>query len=242
MCGRIVQVLRPDEVAVAMDAVLDVGLGSGSDWRPRWNMPPSQLALVVAPADGGRRLERAIWGLPGAGKDGATRSLFNARAETVDRLPSFREPFRHGRVLVPVDAFYEWENPEHLAAAGKGTSPRGRRQPWAFLPTDGPLLALAGISVRTATADGEPIRAFSLVTTEANAVVGAIHDRMPVLLAREDRARWLDPETPREDLFPLLGSAPDAALVARRVSTEVSSVRNDGPHLLEEVSAEPRLF
>jgi putative SOS response-associated peptidase YedK len=241
MCGRIVQVMSPDDVAAAMDAVLEPGFGADPAWAPRWNLPPSSLASIVTPNDGGRRLERAVWGLPG-GKEGHARSLFNARAETVDRLPSFREPFRTGRVLVPVDAFYEWENPEHLAMGGKGTAPAGRRQPWAFLPAREPLLALAGISARVVTADGEAIRAFSLITTEANGVVGAIHDRMPVIVEREAFDRWLDPTTDRADLFPMLGPAPDDRLAARRVSTAVSNARNEGPALLEEVAAEPRLF
>ena len=245
MCGRIVQVLSPVDVAAAMDAVLDPGFGADPAWEPRWNLPPTALASIVTPADGGRVLERAVWGLPGGrteGGDGRVRSLFNARAETVDRLPSFRDPFRAGRVVVPVDAFYEWENPEHLAMGGRGTAPAGRRQPWAFLPTRGPLLALAGISTRVATVDGEPIRAFSLITTEANAVVGAIHDRMPVILDAAAIGRWLDPTTDRAALFPLLSPAPDGWLAARRVSTAVSNARNEGAALLEEVAAEPRLF
>lgn len=239
MCGRIVQATPPDEVARAMDAVLEPALGPGTGWRPRWNLPPSEFALIVSPEGNLRRLERAVWGLPG-GPQG--RPLFNARAETVDRLPSFREAFRTARVLVPVDGFYEWENPEHLAAGGLSTAPAGRRQPWAFLPADGPCFALLGISVPSVTPDGEPIRAFSLITTEANAVVGAIHDRMPAMAFGDGLSRWLDPETPREELFPMLGPAPDAALLARRVSTVVSNARNEGPELLDEVAAEPRLF
>ena len=233
--------LAPDEVARAMDAVLEPGLGAESDWRPRWNLPPTARALVVVPDDGGRRVERAAWGIPG-GPQGRPRALFNARAETVDRLPSFRGTFRNGRVLVPVDAFYEWENPEHLGARGEATAPAGRKQPWAFLPARGPLLALVGIGLPSVTADGEPILAFSLVTTEANAVVGAIHDRMPAMVFGEDLGRWLDPTTPREDLFGMLGPAPDDALVARRVSTAVSNARNEGPELLEPVGPEARLF
>ena len=242
MCGRIVQVTPPDEVARAMDAVLEPALGPGTDWRPRWNLPPSELALVVAPEPSGRRVERAVWGLPGGRGDGPVRLLFNARAETVDRLPSFREAFRTGRVLVPIDAFYEWENPEHLGARGAGTAPRGRRQPWAFLPAEGGVFALLGITVPSVTPDGERIRAFSLITTEANAVVGAIHDRMPAMAFGDDLARWLDPETPREELFPMLGPAPDAAVVARRVSTRVSNARNEGSDLLDAVDPEARLF
>jgi putative SOS response-associated peptidase YedK len=239
MCGRIVQVMPPDEVAKAMDAVLEPPLGPGGEWVPRWNLPPSELVLVVAPDGSKRRIERAVWGLPG-GPEG--RPLFNARAETVDRLASFRGAFRSGRVLVPVDAFYEWENPEHLAARGRTTAPAGRRQPWAFLPTGASLLALVGISVPSVTPDGERIRAVSLITTEANAVVGAIHDRMPAMVFGEDLARWLDPETPGEELFPLLGPAPDTALAARRVSTSVSNARNEGVALLDAVEPEARLF
>ena len=239
MCGRIVQVMPPDEVAKAMDAVLEPSLGPGSEWRPRWNLPPSELVLAVVPDGPERRVERAVWGLPG-GPEG--RPLFNARAETVDRLASFRGAFRTGRVIVPVDAFYEWENPEHLAALGRTTAPSGRRQPWAFLPTGGPLLALAAISVPSVTPDGERIRAVSLITTAANAVVGAIHDRMPAMVFGDDLARWLDPGTPREELFPLLGPAPEVAVVARRVSTAVSNARNEGAGLLDEVEPEARLF
>lgn len=239
MCGRIVQVMPPDEVAKAMDAVLEPSLTAGGEWVPRWNLPPSEMALIVVPEGPGRRLERALWGLPG-GPEG--RPLFNARAETVDRLASFRGAFRTGRVVVPVDAFYEWENPEHLAARGQTTAPAGRRQPWAFLPKTGSLLAFAAISLPGVSRDGEPVRAFSLITTEANEVVGMVHDRMPAMVFGDDIGRWIDPETPREELFRLMGPAPDANLSARRVSTAVSNARNEGAGLLDEVLPEPRLF
>ena len=145
MCGRIVQVMSPDDVAAAMDAVLEPGFGADPAWAPRWNLPPSSLASIVTPNDGGRRLERAVWGLPG-GKEGHARSLFNARAETVERLPSFRDAFKSGRVIVPIDAFYEWENPEHLEALGRPLPPKAPKQPWAFLPARGGRFALAGLS------------------------------------------------------------------------------------------------
>lgn len=243
MCGRIVQTSTPDAIAAWFGAELDATLREGSH-APRWNLAPTSDAVVVVPTDGRPRVQLALWGIePRWGRASApSRRLFNARAETVDRLPSFREAFRRGRMIVPADAFYEWENPEHLAARGRTTAPAGRRQPWAFLPTGAPLLALAGISVGSVTPDGERIRAVSLITTEANAVVGAIHDRMPAMVFGADLARWLDPETPRDELFALLGPAPDAALVARRVSTAVSNARNEGADLLDEVEPEPRLF
>lgn len=243
MCGRIVQVTPPDQVARAMDAVLDVPLRDPSAWAPSWNLPPTSEALILAPGEDRPRLESASWGLVPPGGATPTRGLFNARAETVDRLPSFRDAFRSGRVVVPVDAFYEWENPEHLAALGLAPPPRGPRQPWAYLPADSGLFAFAAISTVIPDGDGAPKRSFSLITTEANGVVGLVHDRMPVILVGDaERQVWLDPQTPVERLRASLGPAPDAFLIARRVSPAVSDVRKDGPGLLDEAPGYASLF
>ena len=102
--------------------------------------------------------------------------LFNARAETVETLPSFRDAFKRSRVIVPIDAFYEWENPEHLEALGTPIPKKAPKQPWAFLPAKGSHFALAGLASIRAGANGAPLRTFTLITTEANAVVGRIHD------------------------------------------------------------------
>jgi putative SOS response-associated peptidase YedK len=87
--------------------------------------------------------------------------------------------------------------------------------------------------------DAPPLRTFTLITTEANAVVGRIHDRMPVMLnTLEARAAWLNERTPLNEIRSLLGPAPDALLTARRVSRAVSNARNEGPRLLEEIPDE----
>ena len=84
------------------------------------------------------------WGLvPHWAKDETLGNrLFNARAETVETLPSFRDAFKRGRVIVPIDAFYEWENPEHLAELGRPLPKRAPKQPWAFMPANGQRFAL----------------------------------------------------------------------------------------------------
>jgi putative SOS response-associated peptidase YedK len=255
MCGRIVQATSPEEIAREFGADLSVALReslSGSaagdtsairaGWYPRWNMAPSSRAIVITPAEAGSRLGYGAWGLiPAwqrarmhAARTTHVSGLFNARAETVATLPSFRDAFRHGRVLVPIDAFYEWENPEHLAELGRPIGKREPKQPWAYLPSAGGRFALGGIATEH---EGE--LTFSLITTQANGVVGRIHDRMPVMLRDEGaRAAWLDVGTHLDDVAGLLGPAPDSYLVPRRVSRRVSNARNEGPECLAEVGVE----
>lgn len=245
MCGRIVQTTSPDEIAQWLGAIIDAPLRARGDWHPRWNLAPTADALLVAPTSEGLRVESSLWGLipTWARDDQASKRLFNARAETVDRLPSFRDAFRDGRVIVPADAFYEWENPDHLAAQGIAVPKKSPKQPWAYLPTGGRPFAFAGISAMRPGEQGEAVRTFSLITTEANAVVARIHDRMPVMLIDEAaRDAWLDPDTPIADLRALLGPAPDDALAPRRVSRAVSNARNEGPGLLDELPEAEALF
>ncbi|MFZ9698969.1 MAG: SOS response-associated peptidase family protein, partial [Candidatus Limnocylindrus sp.] len=95
---------------------------------------------------------------------------------------------------------------------------------------------LASVRARTGA---PPLRTFTLITTEANAVVGRIHDRMPVMLnTLEERAAWLNERTPLSEIRSLLGPAPDALVSARRVSRAVSNARNEGPRLLDEIPDE----
>ena len=249
MCGRIVQSSSPEEIAREFGAAIDpVMRGS---WQPHWNVAPTATAALIAPhaeveeANGTvvheRLLTYARWGLvPHWAKDESLGNrLFNARAETVETLPSFRDAFKRSRVIVPIDAFYEWENPEHLEALGTPIAKKAPKQPWAFLPANGAHFALAGLASMRTGANGAPLRTFTLITTEANAVVGRIHDRMPVILnTLEERAAWLNERTPLNEIRSLLGPAPDALVNARRVSRAVSNARNEGPQLIDEISDE----
>jgi putative SOS response-associated peptidase YedK len=220
-------------------------------WQPHWNVAPTATAALIAPhaeveeANGTvvheRLLTYARWGLvPHWAKDESLGNrLFNARAETVETLPSFRDAFKRSRVIVPIDAFYEWENPEHLEALGTPIAKKAPKQPWAFLPANGAHFALAGLASIRVGANGAPLRTFTLITTEANAVVGRIHDRMPVMLnTLEERAAWLNERTPLNEIRSLLGPAPDALVNARRVSRAVSNARNEGPQLINEIPDE----
>ena len=127
------------------------------------------------------------------------------------------------------------KDPEHLAELGRPLPKRAPKQPWAFLPAAGGRFALAAIGAdRPDGAFG-----FSLITTQANGVVGRIHDRMPVILPNGDAiGTWLDPDAHRDDLAELLGPLPDERVATRRVSRRVSNARNEGPECLVEAPVE----
>ena len=191
---------------------------------PRFNIAPTQRAPVIldAAAD---TLTMARWGLiPHWAKDIAIGNrMINARAETVAEKPAFRRPFRTQRCLVLCDGFYEWQK------TGKGKVPHR-----ITLGTGGPF-AFAGIWDRWKDPDGRgTITSFAILTTEANRQMQPIHDRMPVILARRDERRWLDPELPERALQAL--SKPfTGVLRTYAISTLVNSPSHDVPEVIKPV-------
>ena len=227
MCGRVVQARPIGELAETYDAPPDqAALGA---LRPRFNVAPTDPLAVIVALPTGRRLTAYRWGLlpPGDGAARRTRSpLINARAETIAHNPLFRAAFERRRCVVPVDGFYEWER---LA---------DRRQPYFIHRVDGRPLTLAGIwAPWRVTPLGELIGTCSIVTTAPDAVVGRLHDRMPVLLAERDWGTWLDPAADGSALQRLLRPSSGIELEAYAVPLLVNNVRNDAPALLERLAS-----
>jgi putative SOS response-associated peptidase YedK len=242
MCGRYVSASPPDEVARYF------GTTPASEPLPEnYNVAPTAKVYAVRAVDGRRSLDSLVWGLvPNWSKNakGGAR-MINARAETAPDKPAFRRAFRTRRCLVPADGFYEW------AAAAPGVSDVGRttrapKQPYFVHRTDGEPLALAGMWERwyPKDADGRdlsdapPLETCTVITTEANALMHPVHDRMPVLLAPAMWDTWLDPDSDPDGLRPLLRPAPEGLLSLRPVSTQVNDVRHGGPELLEPTGDE----
>lgn len=144
------------------------------------NILPSEEAVAVRHRSGeAPEVLRMRFGWPAA--PGRRGLLLNARAETVRRLPTFREAFRLRRAIVPADGFYEW------------SGPKGDRRSWLIRRRDRRPFPIAALwDVRT---PGAP-PAFVLITTIPNEVVGAIHDRMPLILPEGMAPLWLDPAMP----------------------------------------------
>ena len=146
----------------------------------------------------------------------------NARSETIETRPAFRDAFQKRRCVVPADGFFEW------------TGPKTARQPTWFHREDSQLLLFAGLYEAWQKEQGAWETTFTILTTAANAVLESYHDRMPVILADRDADDWMDPRAPSpRALKRLLVPAPDDLLIATPVSPEVNNVDNDSPDLLQ---------
>jgi putative SOS response-associated peptidase YedK len=237
VCGRYVSArTEPDLIDDYMVSRVDV------TERPQrhYNVAPTDAVYVVLPAEGGRVLTVARWGLvPSWARDrsGAAR-LVNARVETVADKPAFRSALRRRRCLVPADGYYEW------VADGVG----GKR-PYLLRAADGGFLTFAGLYEvwRDPRDDGQDGRltTVSIVTAPATGVAATVHDRMPVVLSPAAFPGWLDPATGVERALAVLADAAAAQeLVAAAANRAVGDVRNDGEYLLvpeaePEAEAEP---
>ena len=203
----------------------------------RYNIAPTDEAIVVVQRDDRRAITSYRWGLiPHWSADAKIASrTFNARAESIASMPAFRDSFRRKRCLVPVDAFYEWRRQERV------------RQPFRIFRADGRPLVLAGLwdGWKNPETDGVR-RTFTIVTTTPNAVVAELHNRMPVIVPDDAWARWLDPR-PAElgELRALLEPTDEVELEIAPASRLVNDVRNDGPELLraeDDAAAELSFF
>lgn len=199
----------------------------------RYNIAPTQEILVVRSdaADGKRTGAMMRWGLIPAWTTGEKLNsgppMINARAETLADKPMFRGAARRRRCLIPTDGFYEWQQLPDCS--------RGKKQPYFIhRPDDGPF-AFAGLWETWKRADEQlVIESCTIVTTEANATLRELHERMPVVLAPCDYAMWLDPKV--EDpaaVQHLLAPCAEEELVAEPVSTHVNRVANDDPQCVE---------
>jgi putative SOS response-associated peptidase YedK len=127
---------------------------------------------------------------------------------------------------VPTNGFYEWKK------VGKA------KQPYFVRPADSDLMAFAGLW-ETWDKGGEPVQTFTIITTEANAALKSLHDRMPVILAPESFAAWLDPTAKQSELLNLLRPAPDDAVTFYPVGAAVGNVKNQGPDLVKPLANLP---
>lgn len=194
---------------------------------PRWNAAPGQDLPVVrldAKTKGARVLEPMRWGLVpswAASPEDAGRPI-NARAETAATKPTFKEPLRRSRALVPADGFFEWK---------KGD--RGR-EPFALRLKSRRPFAFAGIFDTWTRRGGPPLRTFAILTTRPNELVAGVHDRMPVILTPEGEDLWLDADThDPAALAPLFEPLGAEAMEAFAVSRRVNAPANDDPSVLD---------
>lgn len=188
---------------------------------PRYNVAPQQLAPVIISSGSGRQLVGLRWGLiPFWSKDPSIGNrTINARAETLDTSPAFRDAFKKHRCLIPASGFYEWQP---IPGAK-------RKQPWYITPSNGDILFFAGVWDEWTPAGADPIRTFSIITTGPNDVMRPIHNRMPVILTPDQADPWLDTSRSPAEVMSLLAPCDPSVLHAITVSPKVNSVAFDDP-------------
>ena len=200
-----------------------------ADFPPRYNIAPTQPVPIVHLDPNGRRaLSLVRWGLiPSWVKDPRDYStLINARSETAAEKPAFRAAMRRRRCLFPADGFYEW------------SGPKGAKHAYLIRPRSGGPMAFAGLYEHW-LGDGSEITSATILTTEANAAVAEVHERMPAILQRDDFAPWLDCEgTSVKEARGLLAPACDDCLEVIEISTRINNPRLDEPSVQEPLGGE----
>jgi putative SOS response-associated peptidase YedK len=226
MCGRITQKSNPKVLGLRIATLVEPLYADAV--APRYNGAPGQQHWVIRqrPETGERQLDKLWWGLiPNWIKEPAPKlKPINATRERVASAPMFRAAYAKRRCLVPVDSFFEWAK-----------KAKGPKVPYAVGMESGEPFALAGVweSWRHPATD-DLVRTFCIITTQANALLAPIHERMPVILEPASFDRWLSPLEP--DPRDLLAPYPDDRMRLWPVSPRVNNAGNDDLAILEEVS------
>jgi putative SOS response-associated peptidase YedK len=208
------------------------------DWSPRYNIAPTQPVPVIRqhPKEPVRQIATMRWGLIPywAKAPSVATGTINAKSETAAEKPTFRDPLRLRRCLIPADAFYEWKR--------NGAS----KQPYCFEVNNGGLFAFAGLWDGWKDRSGQWIETCTILTTSPNAVTSTVHDRMPVILDRESYNLWLDPGMTNVQVISELLKPCDAPLLrCYPVSSRINHVANDDEECsrpVEFIQSQDHLF
>ena len=219
MCGRFT--FQPTEAFYARFQISD----RLDSLIAHYNIAPGQKVPVII-ANSPRRIVLMRWGLiPHWAKDAKTAyKMINARVETLTQRPAFRGLLSHNRALVPACGFYEWK------AEGRD------KTPYYIYPQEDQYIAFAGLYDTWTTPDGEDLYTFTIITTNADPFMAKLHNRMPVILARELENGWLDPQlTQAQEVLDLLSRSTGLELDAYPVSRMVNRPSMDSELLIQRV-------
>ncbi|WP_010630365.1 SOS response-associated peptidase [Sporolactobacillus vineae] len=224
MCGRFT-IIAPYEYVIYRFAIKRSA--PKFEFRQSYNVAPGQKIMAVVSDGSQNRLGDLKWGLipPWAKDPKIGYKLINARAESVADKPSFQKAFRKHRCLIIADSFYEWTH----------DNPKNKR-PFRFKLKSGDLFAMAGLWEAWRSPEGGVTHSAAIITTDANALMAPIHNRMPVILRKEDEQKWIDPSVQQsEQLSLFLKPYASKEMEAYEVSRDVNSPRHDDAHLIDRI-------
>ena len=222
MCGRFTLTLDPGELQELLDLGPYVHLV-----QPRYNIAPSQPVPIVKDPET-RSVELYQWGLVPFWADDPKIGyrMINARSETAHEKPSFRAAFQRRRCLILADGFFEWH------AGQKG----GTKTPYLFKLKDDKPFTFAGLYEHWQSPEGGELHTTTILTCQPNDLVSQYHNRMPVMLNKEDRWDWIASDTEPQQLRGMLGPYPPDEMYCFAVSRAVNSPGNDRPEVIQPVS------
>jgi len=195
------------------------------DLRSRYNISPTQNCLILCTEDKIPQLMH--WGFsPFWNKDNEFKELINARSESVQEKPMFRQAFKQHRCVVIASGYYEWQETK----IGKQTI----KTPFYISYKDNQPLILAAIWDRCEKENGIVQTGFAFLTTSPNAFLKKYHARMPVIIDSQKMALWLDSKALPTQLEKLFKPIPAKNFQAKEVSTLVNNPKNDKPGCLEK--------
>lgn len=228
MCGRYTlhqkneKIAKRFNLAVAPDTI-----------HENYNVAPGQMMPVITEDEQGRHLEFMNWGfVPTWAKDPKIGyKLINARSESIFEKPMWRGVIKRKRAIIPADGFYEWKRLDNS---------KTRKQPFYIHPKQTDLFGFAGIWETWKDASGQELKTYSIITTEPNKEMRAVHDRMPVILQKEDEDSWLSPvhNDDRGVIEALLHPYEDNGLEIYKVSSDVNAVKNNDKKLIYPLPSE----
>lgn len=223
MCGRYTITVTEEELMLRF--MLE---SSTPFYEPRYNVAPGQMVPAIINNGAQNKLGQLRWGLiPSWAKDAKIGyTMINARVETIADKPAFRTSLRSKRCIIPADGFYEWK----LTEDGK--------QPMRIVKRTGQLFAMAGLYDTWVSPEGDKISSCTIITTVPNKTMAGIHDRMPIILRKQDEAAWLDRSIQDVNLLQslIVQPYPDEELRVYPVTKAVGNVKNDSPDNIKEVS------
>ncbi|MEA3496010.1 MAG: SOS response-associated peptidase [Bacteroidota bacterium] len=217
MCGRFIISKKIDEITERFHVDVEKNI-----YKIIYNATPTQFLPVITNTEP-TKLNFFKWGLiPFWANDiSIAVKLINARAESVAEKPSFRNSFKSKRCLVVADGFYEWKKIKQ------------EKQPYRIYMKNESLFAFAGLWDSWKNKNNEVINSFTIITTEPNSLVGKIHNRMPVILNKEDEHKWLNENLSVADAKNLLKAFSAEKMMAHPVSKLVNLPSNNSPELIQ---------
>jgi len=224
MCGRFSLCVEKKEFELYLEDQYGI-FGSHDEWvLPRYNIAPGQDVISIINDGKKNRVGVFKWGLvpPFATDEKIGYNMINAKAETLIEKPSFKPSLKTKRCIILANGFYEWKK------EGK------KKAPMRFVLTNQTIFPLAGLWSTYIRPDGTKLHTCTIITTQANQVVSALHDRMPVILTAEARAVWLNPMITNSDaLLPLLAPYSETLMSSYPVSDAVNRAENDAPECVK---------